>query len=363
MAPPEVRYGETGLLLAPLQELGLPGLESDDVQFCLERLFEDVDFVEAADFGGGNDVLFGECCGLAGDFAQVQDDPLEVGGGAVFDDEQVWRGESHNGNHGGASGARSVPGGGFAFGGRQDAGDKRDAGTPAKTRRGSGGWVFGGGQIVVPLEFAFLLGAEVGEPVVVHDPRIDMRLGDLGDGHPFAQVEIAQLHQRRLFAADNDLAGGVADGEEALDGLPVGSRAGYLAFARGDEAPLPFVKQFAVSRLERQGHIDRFRRGHWEFADGEVQFDALFGVIQTNLGLGALVGGAAVQVGAQTEALPDGAPRAGADLDVAPGGAFEDFGLHLTVHRHGFIYALAKAPVGAWVNQFGAGLLVEEALD
>ena len=58
-----------------------------------------------------------------------------------------------------------------------------------------------------------------------------------------------------------------------------------------------------------------------------------------------------------------GPPAPGRDLDVAPGGALEDFGLHLAVHRHGFIDALAEAPVGGWVNQFGAGLLVAEALD
>src|ERR1035441_7754513 len=48
-----------GLPQAQLEELGLPGLERDGGQSGLERLFEDVDFIEAADLCGGDDVLCG----------------------------------------------------------------------------------------------------------------------------------------------------------------------------------------------------------------------------------------------------------------------------------------------------------------
>ncbi len=53
----------------------------------------------------------------------------------------------------------------------------------------------------------------------------------------------------------------------------------------------------------------------------------------------------------------------GLTLMLRQASAFEDSGLHVAVLRHGFIDALAKAPVGVRVNQLGAGLLVEEALD
>ena len=42
---------------------------------------------------------------VAGDFAQVQDDPFAVGGGAVFNDQQVGCREGHHWNHRGPCGA------------------------------------------------------------------------------------------------------------------------------------------------------------------------------------------------------------------------------------------------------------------
>jgi hypothetical protein len=65
-----------GLLERQFQEFALPGLEADGVQPGAEGLFENIDFVEAADSGSAGDVFLSEVGGLAGDFTQVQDDAL-----------------------------------------------------------------------------------------------------------------------------------------------------------------------------------------------------------------------------------------------------------------------------------------------
>ena len=184
----------------------------------------------------------------------------------------------------------------------------------------------------MPPELAFLLGAEVGEPVVVHDPGIDVRLVDAGDGHPLAEVEIAQLHQRRLFAADDDLAVGVADGEEALHGLPVGRRAGDLVFARRDEAALAFVEQLAV---RRSGTAARHRPPRawapavcgWRSAARRASRCRRNGSRPGRRWLVAQPSRSAVR----RRLCQIGPPAPGLILTLRSDGALEDFGLHLAV--------------------------------
>jgi len=218
------------------------------------------------------DFLFRDGDRFAFHFAQMHEYAVAVAGRSGFNHQQVRRGDRQGGEV-----LRLAPAAGLHR--RQHARGQRSPAAPAEPRGERAARVFGRSQVVVEFEFPFLLGAEVGEPVVVHDPGIDVRLGDLGDWHPFAEVEIAQLHQRRLLAADNDLAGGVADGEEALDGLPVGSGAGNLVLARPDAAALGFVKHLAVRRLEWQRDIHRLGRPNRQLADGEAQLDALIGAL------------------------------------------------------------------------------------
>ena len=60
----------------------------------------------------------------------------------------------------------------------------------------------------MPLEFAFLDRAEVGEPVVVHHPRIEVRSFNLRDGLPLAKVESAELHEGRCVGSTTSVAWG-----------------------------------------------------------------------------------------------------------------------------------------------------------
>ena len=97
--------------------------------------------------------------------------------------------------------------------GGQYAGDERDARGPSELSRGRVRGVCGRREVVAPFEFALLRRAEVGEPVVVHHPRVDVRPVNLCDGLPFAKVQVAELDKRRLVAAPDDLARFGADGQ------------------------------------------------------------------------------------------------------------------------------------------------------
>ena len=116
----------------------------------------------------------------------------------------------------------------LVFSSGKGSGSKRVSFPPGEFRGKGVAGIACGGKLITPAKSSFLVSPEIGEPVIVHYPRVEPGNSLFWIALELTHVEIAELPQRYLIAHDYHLSFTAPYGNEILCNVPVGRRSRQL---------------------------------------------------------------------------------------------------------------------------------------